>query len=76
MPFYFLKLKYNQNVKYKLLNFFIKKIVAENLQKITKHSSLFFIRNRCGYTSKAGGTMDRWRLSRHVWRDIADYNVI
>jgi ribosomal protein S14 len=52
----------------------VKKIVAENLQKLTRHSSLFYIRNRCAYTSKAGGTMDRWRLSRHLWRDIADYN--
>ncbi len=30
--------------------------------------------DRCGFTSKAGGVLARWRLSRNVWRDIVDYN--
>lgn len=25
-------------------------------------------------TSKAGGCLHRWRLSRHMWRSFADYN--
>jgi hypothetical protein len=25
-------------------------------------------------TSKAGGCLHRWRLSRHIWRSLADYN--
>lgn len=33
-----------------------------------------YVTNRCGFTSKAGGCLHRWRLSRHVWRDLVDYN--
>jgi hypothetical protein len=26
------------------------------------------------FTSKAGGCVHRWRVSRHIWRTLADYN--
>ncbi|CAF1010948.1 unnamed protein product [Brachionus calyciflorus] len=51
-----------------------KKVAEEQLQKLSRHSTLAFINNRCQLTSKAGGCLNRWRLSRHVWRDQADYN--
>ena len=43
---------------------------------MSRHSSLSHITNRCGFTSKAGGLMHKWRISRHVWRDQADYNQL
>jgi ribosomal protein S14 len=48
--------------------------VEEQLQSLTRHSTLGFITNRCSLTSKAGGCLHRWRLSRIVWRSLADYN--
>jgi small subunit ribosomal protein S14 len=52
----------------------LKKAAQDELQQLTRHSTLAFITNRCAFTSKPGGCLHRWRLSRHVWRDQADYN--
>lgn len=52
----------------------LKKSAEEQLQSLTKHSTLGYITNRCSLTSKAGGCLHRWRLSRHSWRTLADYN--
>ncbi|RNA19035.1 28S ribosomal mitochondrial [Brachionus plicatilis] len=51
-----------------------RKAAEEQLQKLTRHSTISFINNRCQFTSKAASCLNRWRLSRHVWRDLADYN--
>lgn len=53
---------------------YLKKSAEEQLQKLVYGSSLTYLTNRCAFTSKAGGCLHRWRLSRHVWRDLADYN--
>ena len=50
------------------------KSAEEQLQSLTRHSTLGFLTNRCALTSKAGGCLHRWRLSRHSWRSLADYN--
>jgi small subunit ribosomal protein S14 len=52
----------------------LKKAAQDELQQLTRHSTLAFITNRCAFTSKPGGCLHRWRLSRHVWRDQVDYN--
>lgn len=52
----------------------LKKAAQDELQQLTRHSTISFITNRCAFTSKPGGCLHRWRLSRHVWRDQADYN--
>lgn len=52
----------------------LKKAAEEQLQKLTRHSTISFITNRCQFTSKAASCLSRWRVSRHVWRDLADYN--
>ncbi len=54
----------------------IQKAAEEQLQKLTRHSSINFVTNRCILTSKAGGCIHPWRLSRHVWRLHADYNQL
>lgn len=53
-----------------------KRSTSEHLQKYPRQSALLSITNRCAFTSKPGGLMHRWRLSRHVWRDQADYNQL
>lgn len=53
-----------------------KRSTSEHLQKYPRQSALLTITNRCAFTSKPGGLMHRWRLSRHVWRDQADYNQL
>jgi hypothetical protein len=52
-----------------------KKEVAGDLSKLPIHSSIRFITNRCGFTSKPGGCLHRWRLSRHVWRDQGSFKI-
>lgn len=52
----------------------LKQSAEEQLQNLSNHSSLKFINDRCGITSKPGGVLSRWRLSRIMWRLIADYN--
>lgn len=52
----------------------LKKAAEEQLQRLSRHSTLKFVTNRCILTSKAGGCIHPWRLSRHVWRIQADYN--
>jgi ribosomal protein S14 len=44
------------------------------MNKISHHSFVSHVNDRCGFTSKAASCLSRWRLSRHVWRDLADYN--
>lgn len=51
-------------------------MALEQLQKFPRDTAINRITNRCGFTSKPGGLMHRWRLSRHVWRDQADYNML
>ena len=52
----------------------LKKAAEEEDSKITRHSYITYITDRCVQTSKPGGLLHRWRLSRHVWRDLVDYN--
>nr|CAG4649884.1 EOG090X0MNX [Scapholeberis mucronata]SVE94038.1 EOG090X0MNX [Scapholeberis mucronata] len=34
------------------------------------------MKNRCAITSRPRGVVTRWRLSRIVWRSLADYNKL
>lgn len=46
------------------------------LAEIPRDASLTRVRNRCAITSRPRGVVTRWRLSRIVWRSLADYNKL
>nr|SVE76183.1 EOG090X0MNX [Daphnia hispanica] len=54
----------------------ITEIGAKMLAEIPRDASLTRIRNRCAITSRPRGVVTRWRLSRIVWRHLADYNKL
>lgn len=37
-------------------------------------SSITYLTNRCAVTSRGRGVVLRWRLSRFIFRHLADYN--
>nr|SVE79287.1 EOG090X0MNX [Daphnia lumholtzi] len=54
----------------------ITEIGAKMLAEIPRDASLSRVRNRCAITSRPRGVVTRWRLSRIVWRSLADYNKL
>nr|CAG4651530.1 EOG090X0MNX [Simocephalus serrulatus]SVE94661.1 EOG090X0MNX [Simocephalus serrulatus] len=46
------------------------------LSELPRDSSILRVRNRCAVTSRPRGIVTRWRLSRIVWRSLADYNKL
>ncbi|XP_057371886.1 small ribosomal subunit protein uS14m-like [Daphnia carinata] len=54
----------------------ITEIGAKMLAEIPRDASLTRVRNRCAITSRPRGVVTRWRLSRIVWRSLADYNKL
>ncbi|KAG7204239.1 hypothetical protein KM043_002067 [Ampulex compressa] len=45
-------------------------------EKIPRQSAMIQLQRRCVITSKPRGVVFRWRLSRIVFRDLADYNKL
>jgi len=54
----------------------IKEIAHEEIKALPRDSSIVKIRSRCAVTSRPRGVVYRWRLSRIVWRHLADYNKL
>nr|CAH0107534.1 unnamed protein product [Daphnia galeata] len=54
----------------------IVEIGRKMLEDLPRDSSITRVRNRCAITSRARGIVTRWRLSRIVWRSLADYNKL
>ncbi|EFX85574.1 hypothetical protein DAPPUDRAFT_230537 [Daphnia pulex] len=46
------------------------------LEQLPRDSGITRVRNRCAITSRPRGIVTRWRLSRIVWRSLADYNKL
>nr|SVE76806.1 EOG090X0MNX [Daphnia longispina] len=54
----------------------IVEIGRKMLEDLPRDSSITRVRNRCAITSRSRGIVTRWRLSRIVWRSLADYNKL
>nr|CAG4648439.1 EOG090X0MNX [Moina brachiata]SVE93416.1 EOG090X0MNX [Moina brachiata] len=54
----------------------ILEIGFKQMDALPRDSSIIRIRNRCAVTSRSRGVVKRWRLSRIVWRHLADYNKL
>ena len=44
--------------------------------ELPRDSSLVRVRERCALTSRPRGVVHKYRLSRIVWRHLADYNKL
>lgn len=54
----------------------IQDIAREEREALPRYSSICLLKNRCSITSRARGKLLHWRLSRIVWRDMADHGLI
>nr|SVE75550.1 EOG090X0MNX [Daphnia dolichocephala] len=54
----------------------ITEIGCKMLAELPRDSNITRVRNRCAITSRPRGVVTRWRLSRIVWRSLADYNKL
>lgn len=54
----------------------VREIATEERQITPRSSSVFQVTNRCALTGRARGKFRRYRLSRLVWRDMADHGLL
>ncbi|KAJ8979552.1 hypothetical protein NQ317_017701 [Molorchus minor] len=54
----------------------LKEIADAEIAALPRDSSWMRLTNRCVITSRPRGTVYRWRLSRIVFRHLADYNKL
>lgn len=71
-----MRLRVNTLKKNDILPAEIRKWADAEIHAYPKHSSLNHIQNRCVITSRPRGVVYRWRLSRFVFRHLADYNKL
>lgn len=71
-----LRLRINSLRKNDILPQELREIATSEIQALPVDSCLLRLTTRCVITSKPRGTVYRWRLSRIVFRDLADYNKL
>ncbi|XP_014475091.1 PREDICTED: 28S ribosomal protein S14, mitochondrial [Dinoponera quadriceps] len=55
----------------------IRELVGKQIDEtIPRQTALRQLTPRCVVTSRGYGTMQRWRISRFIFRDLVDYNKI
>lgn len=54
----------------------LRELADEEIKALPLNSSIVRVRQRCVITSRPRGVLRRWRLSRIVWRHLADYNKL
>ncbi|XP_022122931.1 28S ribosomal protein S14, mitochondrial [Pieris rapae] len=54
----------------------IREIADKEINKFELNATPSHINNRCAVTSRPRGVVKEWRLSRIVWRHLADYNKL
>jgi len=55
---------------------FIQEIAHQEVAALPRDSNYIRVRHRCALTSRPRGVVFKWRLSRIVWRHLADYNKL
>ncbi|KAJ4428829.1 hypothetical protein ANN_25822 [Periplaneta americana] len=51
-------------------------IADKEVAALPRDSNYIRVRHRCAITSRPRGVVFKWRLSRIVWRHLADYNKL
>ncbi|XP_058803310.1 small ribosomal subunit protein uS14m [Phymastichus coffea] len=54
----------------------IRDLASKGFDNIPRQSALRQLRMRCVVTSRGHGTVIRWRVSRLIFRHLADYNKL
>ncbi|CAG9782747.1 unnamed protein product [Diatraea saccharalis] len=54
----------------------IRELADKDINKFEMNAIPLRINNRCAVTSRPRGIVKEWRLSRIVWRHLADYNKL
>ncbi|XKL60540.1 hypothetical protein PGB90_007597 [Kerria lacca] len=70
------KLRYNAIRKAEFLPSEIREIANHEISTVPRDAALLRIVSRCSITSRPRGIVFRWRLSRFIFRHLADYNKL
>ncbi|GAB0092916.1 Ribosomal protein S14 [Sergentomyia squamirostris] len=70
------RLRVNSLRKNDILPIELREIADEEINAFPVDSCLTRVRERCCITSRPRGIVFRWRMSRIVWRHLADYNKL
>lgn len=70
------RLRINALRKNKVLPKELQDIADQEIHALNRDSSIVRIVNRCVVTSRPRGVVQRWRLSRFIFRHLADYNKL
>jgi small subunit ribosomal protein S14 len=54
----------------------LREIADKEIAALPRDSSIVRIKYRCAFTSRPRGVYMKYRLSRIVWRSLADYNKL
>ncbi|KAK5646820.1 hypothetical protein RI129_005284 [Pyrocoelia pectoralis] len=71
-----LRLRYNSLRKNDILPAELREITDKEIHALPRDSAWRRMTNRCVVTSRPRGVVYRWRLSRLVFRHLADYNKL
>lgn len=70
------RLRTNALRKNDVLPLELREIADVEIHAQPRNSSITRIVNRCAVTSRPRGIVERWRLSRFAFRNLADYNKL
>lgn len=70
------RLRINALRKNDILPIELRETADITISKLPRDSSLVRVRERCALTSRPRGVVHKYRLSRIVWRHLADYNKL
>lgn len=70
------RLRMNSLRKNNILPLELREMADVEIAAQPRDSSITRIRPRCAITSRSRGTVQRWRVSRIVFRNLADYNKL
>lgn len=70
------RLRMNALRKNTVLPHELQEVADAEIHALPRDSSITRIVNRCAVTSRPRGVVLRWRLSRFVFRHLADYNKL
>lgn len=70
------RLRVNSLRKNTILPVELREMASAEIHAFPRDTSLVRVRERCAVTSRSRGIVHRWRVSRIVWRHLADYNKL
>lgn len=70
------RLRVNALRKNDILPVELREVADSEIAAFPRDSCLVRVRGRCALTSRSRGIVHRYRLSRIVWRHLADYNKL